>query len=60
MVTAARDFAARERYDSVSKQKIADRIEYTAAAIYSDFPSKGPFCLRSPTMACGDWHKRRH
>jgi AcrR family transcriptional regulator len=45
ILTAARDLAASGGYDRVSMRKIADRIEYTAAAIYSYFPNKEAILL---------------
>jgi AcrR family transcriptional regulator len=40
ILTAARELFVAEGYHNVSMRKIADRIEYSAAAIYSYFPSK--------------------
>ncbi|MBI4888182.1 MAG: TetR/AcrR family transcriptional regulator [Acidobacteria bacterium] len=40
ILTAARDLFVTEGYRNVSMRKVADRIEYSAAAIYSYFPSK--------------------
>jgi AcrR family transcriptional regulator len=40
ILDAARDLFVSEGYRHVSMRKIADRIEYSAAAIYSYFPSK--------------------
>lgn len=40
ILDAARDLFVSEGYENVSMRKIADRIEYSAAAIYSYFPSK--------------------
>jgi AcrR family transcriptional regulator len=40
ILDAARDLFVAEGYQNVSIRKIADRIEYSAAAIYSYFPSK--------------------
>jgi AcrR family transcriptional regulator len=40
ILTAARDLFVTDGYRNVSMRKIADRIEYSAAAIYSYFPSK--------------------
>src|SRR5688572_18109370 len=40
ILTAARELFVAEGYRNVSMRKIADRIEYSAAAIYSYFPSK--------------------
>jgi AcrR family transcriptional regulator len=40
ILTAARDLFVAEGYRNVSMRKIADRIEYSPAAIYSYFPSK--------------------
>jgi AcrR family transcriptional regulator len=40
ILTAARDLFVTDGYRNVSMRKIADRIEYSPAAIYSYFPSK--------------------
>src|SRR5688572_19365518 len=40
ILTAARELFVNEGYRNVSMRKIADRIEYSPAAIYSYFPSK--------------------
>ena len=40
ILTAARDLFVTEGYRHVSMRKIAERIEYSPAAIYSYFPSK--------------------
>jgi len=40
ILDAARDLFVSEGYDNVSIRKIAERIEYSPAAIYSYFPSK--------------------
>src|SRR5215207_10855214 len=40
ILTAARELFVTEGYRNVSIRKIADRIEYSPAAIYSYFPSK--------------------
>src|SRR5258707_1200893 len=40
ILDAARDLFVSEGYKNVSLRKIAERIEYSAAAIYSYFPSK--------------------
>ena len=40
ILDAARDLFVAEGYRNVSMRKIAERIEYSAAAIYSYFPSK--------------------
>src|SRR5688500_11870244 len=40
ILTAARDLFVAEGYHNVSIRKIAERIEYSPAAIYSYFPSK--------------------
>jgi len=40
ILTAARDLFITDGYRNVSMRKIADRIEYSPAAIYSYFPSK--------------------
>ena len=40
ILDAARDLFVAEGYQNVSIRKIADRIEYSPAAIYSYFPSK--------------------
>lgn len=40
ILTAARDLFVAEGYEHVSMRKIAERIEYSPAAIYGYFPSK--------------------
>jgi len=45
ILTAARDLFVAEGYQSVSIRKIAERIEYSPAAIYSYFPSKDDIFL---------------
>src|SRR5215467_10109960 len=40
ILDAARDLFVTEGYGNVSMRKIAERIEYSPAAIYSYFPSK--------------------
>src|SRR3970282_1717698 len=40
ILPAARELFVAEGYRNVSMRKIAERIEYSAAAIYSYFPSK--------------------
>ena len=40
ILDAARDLFVSEGYDNVSIRKIAERIEYSPAAIYGYFPSK--------------------
>src|SRR5919106_2542020 len=40
ILDAARELFVAEGYQNVSIRKIADRIEYSPAAIYSYFPSK--------------------
>src|SRR5436190_9216702 len=40
ILEAARDLFVSEGYQNVSIRKIADRIEYSPAAIYGYFPSK--------------------
>ena len=45
ILTAARDLFVSEGYQSVSIRKIAERIEYSPAAIYSYFPSKDDIFL---------------
>src|SRR5215213_10195969 len=40
ILTAARDLFVTEGYRNVSMRKIAERIEYSPAAIYGYFPSK--------------------
>src|SRR5258705_12475445 len=40
ILDAARDLFIAEGYQHVSMRKIADRIEYSPAAIYSYFPAK--------------------
>src|SRR5258707_3943867 len=41
ILDAARDLFVTEGYHNVSIRKIAERIEYSPAAIYGYFPSKG-------------------
>ena len=45
ILDAARDLFVAEGYQSVSIRKIAERIEYSPAAIYSYFPSKDDIFL---------------
>jgi AcrR family transcriptional regulator len=45
ILNAARDLFVAEGYQSVSIRKIAERIEYSPAAIYSYFPSKDDIFL---------------
>ena len=45
ILSAARDLFVAEGYQSVSIRKIAERIEYSPAAIYSYFPSKDDIFL---------------
>src|SRR5438477_1714795 len=40
ILDAARDLFVRDGYQNVSIRKIAERIEYSPAAIYGYFPSK--------------------
>src|SRR5229473_249895 len=40
ILDAARDLFVTEGYQNVSIRKVAERIEYSPAAIYSYFPSK--------------------
>jgi AcrR family transcriptional regulator len=40
ILDAARELFIAEGYQNVSMRKIADRIEYSPAAIYSYFPAK--------------------
>src|SRR3954468_22050032 len=40
ILDAARELFVSEGYENVSMRKIAERIEYSPAAIYSYFPSK--------------------
>src|ERR1043166_1730389 len=40
ILDAARELFVREGYENVSIRKIAERIEYSPAAIYGYFPSK--------------------
>src|SRR5437588_11783680 len=40
ILDAARELFVREGYNNVSIRKIAERIEYSPAAIYGYFPSK--------------------
>ena len=45
ILDAARDLFVAEGYQNVSIRKIAERIEYSPAAIYSYFPSKDDIFL---------------
>jgi AcrR family transcriptional regulator len=45
ILDAARELFTREGYQNVSIRKIAERIEYSPAAIYSYFPSKDDIFL---------------
>src|SRR4029079_4250593 len=45
ILDAARDLFVAEGYQNVSIRKIAEKIEYSPAAIYSYFPSKDDICL---------------
>jgi AcrR family transcriptional regulator len=67
ILDAARDLFVSEGYPSVSIRKIAERIEYSPAALYAYFPSKDDiflaladegFRLLSRMMLCDD--ERRH
>ncbi|HEY8369587.1 MAG TPA: helix-turn-helix domain-containing protein, partial [Thermodesulfobacteriota bacterium] len=40
ILDAARELFVSEGYDAVTMRRIADRIEYTAAALYRHFPDK--------------------
>src|SRR4029077_14720159 len=40
ILDAARELFVTEGYSNVSMRKIADRVEYSPAALYSYFPSK--------------------
>src|SRR6188768_3561520 len=40
ILTAARELFVAEGYRNISMRKVAERIEYSPAAIYSYFPSK--------------------
>src|SRR5215208_5070860 len=40
ILDAARDLFVREGFENVSIRKVAERIEYSPAAIYSYFPGK--------------------
>jgi len=54
ILTAARDLFIAEGYQSVSIRKIAERIEYSPAAIYSYFASKDDIFL---TLAEEGFHR---
>jgi AcrR family transcriptional regulator len=54
ILTAARDLFVAEGYQSVSIRKIAERIEYSPAAIYSYFPSKDDIFL---ALAAEGFHR---
>ena len=45
ILDAARDLFVSQGYHNVSIRKIAERIEYSPAAIYSYFPSKDDICF---------------
>ena len=47
ILEAARDLFVSEGYQNVSLRKIADRIEYSPAAIYGYFPSKDDLSVHS-------------
>jgi len=53
ILDAARDLFVAEGYDNVSIRKIAERIEYSPAAIYGYFPSKDDIFLRSRKKGFG-------
>jgi AcrR family transcriptional regulator len=54
ILSAARDLFVAEGYQSVSIRKIAERIEYSPAAIYSYFPSKDDIFL---ALAAEGFHR---
>ena len=68
ILDAARDLFVAEGYQNVSIRKIAERIEYSPAAIYGYFPSKddiffalaeeGFRLLRRPRRVCADARRR--
>ncbi len=59
ILDAARDLFVKQGFEDVSIRKIAERIEYSPAAIYSYFPSKDDifFALAEEgfRLLCGDW-----
>jgi AcrR family transcriptional regulator len=59
ILDAARDLFVKQGFEHVSIRKIAERIEYSPAAIYSYFPSKDDifFALAEEgfLLLCGDW-----
>jgi AcrR family transcriptional regulator len=54
ILSAARDLFVAEGYQNVSIRKIAERIEYSPAAIYSYFPSKDDIFL---ALAAEGFHR---
>jgi AcrR family transcriptional regulator len=59
ILDAARELFVREGYESVSMRKIADRIEYSPASIYTYFKDKDDIldCLCEETFAHLHTHK---
>jgi AcrR family transcriptional regulator len=59
ILDAARDLFVKQGFDQVSIRKIAERIEYSPAAIYSYFPGKDDifFALAEEgfRLLCGGW-----
>jgi AcrR family transcriptional regulator len=59
ILDAARDLFVKQGFEHVSIRKIAERIEYSPAAIYSYFPSKDEifFALSEEgfNLLCGGW-----
>lgn len=53
ILDAARDLFVSEGYQNVSIRKIAERIEYSPAALYGYFPSKDDIFLRWPRKGSG-------
>src|ERR1700686_2180764 len=69
ILDAARDLFVAEGYPNVSIRKIAERIEYSPAALYAYFPSKDDiffalaeegFRLLSRIATPEDEHRRQH
>src|SRR5262245_27135434 len=59
ILDAARDLFVKQGFEHVSIRKVAERIEYSPAAIYSYFPSKDEifFALSEEgfNLLCGGW-----
>jgi AcrR family transcriptional regulator len=60
ILSAARELVASEGHGNVSLRKIADRIEYSAAAFYSYFRSKDEIFCALAEEDCGVLARRLH